>query len=113
MRCVDLPAKSFLKTGARYQLLGGNTAPELMYDHPAILKESNNITRFVLEDTSPLKTLLCNADANGDCQYQLVVELENDLECYGEECLVDTVRVVKAGKAYFEFIERPCVQVSK
>ena len=110
--CVDLPAKSFLKAGAKYRLLGGSTAPQLMSDHRYFLRdefsqyeETFNITRFVLNETSPLYQTLHNGG-----QYNLTVELTSDLDCDNLECMVDTVRVVKVDSVYYEFVERPCVQ---
>lgn len=110
--CVDLPAKSFLKAGAKYRLLGGSTAPQLMSDNRYFLRdefsqyeETFNITRFVLNETSPLYQTLHNGG-----QYNLTVELTSDLDCDNLECMVDTVRVVKVDSVYYEFVERSCVR---
>ena len=116
--CVDLPNKSFLKKGAVYRLLGGSTIPLGMTEHGFFLRDTTaasqynevfNITRFVLNETSSLYQELHNGG-----QYQLTVELTTDLDCdpnNGYECLVDTVRVVKVDSVYYEFVERPCVQL--
>lgn len=110
LRCTDLPTQSFLKKGAKYMLLGGNPSPQLMKDHSVFLQDTTrNITRFVLNETSSLYQALSN-DQGG--QYQLTVVLENDLPCDGLECSVDTVRVVKVGTVYYEYVQHPCIQMA-
>ena len=107
--CMDLPAKSFLKKGAGYRLLGGKPSPELMKD-PSFFTSTTpgEILRAELNPLSQHYQRLYNA---GD--FQLSVTLENDLVCLlgTLECLVDTLRIVKVGSIYYEFVERPCVQL--
>lgn len=96
--------KSFLKKGASYRLLGGSPLPELMQD-PEEFK-SNDVLRVEL---SPLSALYQQLHNGGE--YELTAELSGDIPCFGIECSVDSVRVVKVGQVYYEFVERPCVQM--
>ncbi|KAL7542499.1 hypothetical protein ACHAXR_011825, partial [Thalassiosira sp. AJA248-18] len=107
--CKDLPAQSFLKKGAGYRLLGGKSSPELMKDTDFFKDDSNDILRAELGANSALYQRLYN---NGN--YQLFIELDDDLVCTTGtvECDVDTLRVVKVGPVYYEFVERPCVQTA-
>ena len=105
LRCVDLPAKSFLKKGAVYTLRGGSPLSE--YREDPSYYTSDSAEKFVLDTSSALYQLLHNGG-----QYKLSVELEDDLLCYGTECNVDTVRMVKVDDIYYEFKERPCVQLA-
>ena len=50
------------------------------------------------------------APVNGN--YKMEVILSSDLTCDGVECQLDTVRMVKIGNVYYEFVERPCVQMA-
>ncbi len=105
LRCVDLPSQSFLKKGAVYILRGGSPVSEFRSDPSQYATASSE--KFVLNTSSPLYQLLRNSG-----QYQLTVELQDDLVCDGIECDVDTVRMVKVDDVYYEFKERPCVQMS-
>lgn len=47
------------------------------------------------------------------CDFQINVELDENLSCYGNECLVDTVSVVEVVPGvYYEYIPRPCVHLA-
>ncbi|KAL7542550.1 hypothetical protein ACHAXR_011864 [Thalassiosira sp. AJA248-18] len=108
--CKDLPAQSFLKKGAGYRLLGGKSSPELMKDPSHFADDSiNDILRVELSPSSALYERLHNGG-----NYEVFVELESDLICTPGtfECDVDTLRVVKLGSVYYEFVERPCVQLA-
>ena len=107
MLCTDLPNQSFLKRGARYRLLGGSSSPELMKDPIYFATDTTTILRAELSPSSALYQRLYNGG-----NFELNVELENDLSCNGIECNVDTLRVVKVGSMYFEFVQRPCVQLA-
>jgi len=106
--CIDLPDKMFLRKGARYRLLGSSSSPELMEDH-SYFKKDPNIKRFVLDSNSGLKARLCNA-SNGECQYEMSVTLDTNIDCVGKECIADTVRVVDVGGIYYEYARPPCVE---
>eukprot|EP00986_Skeletonema_menzelii_P003357 scaffold1026_cov141-Skeletonema_menzelii.AAC.8 len=108
--CVDLPAKMWLRRGAKYMLLGSKHTPELMEDDPAF-KNDLTLKHFVLDAGSKLKEALCNADSNGNCQYAMSVTLESNLSCTGTECDVDTARVVDVGGGiYYEYVSPACVE---
>lgn len=106
--CTDLPAQSFLKKGAGYRLLGGIPSPELMKD-PSIFNSTTpgEILRAELIPVSQLYQTLHNSNRKA------FVTLGNNLVCTPGtfECLVDTIRIVKVGSIYYEFVERPCVQL--
>jgi len=105
--CSDIPDKSFLKKGAGYRLLGGKPSPELMKD-PTFFTSTTpgEILRAVLNPSSQLYQTLHNSG-------KVFVTLDSDLVCTPGtfECLVDTLRIVKVGSVYYEFVERPCVQL--
>ncbi|KAL7537288.1 hypothetical protein ACHAXR_008774, partial [Thalassiosira sp. AJA248-18] len=107
--CKDLPAQSFLKKGAGYRLLGSKASPELMKDTEWERYGVNDILRAELDANSALYQRLYNGG-----NYEVFVELENDLTCTTGtfECDVDTLRLVKLGPVYYEFVERPCVQMA-
>ena len=105
LRCVDLPSQSFLKKGAVYTLRGSSPVSEYRTDPSNYASSSSE--KFVLDTSSSLYDLLHN---NGT--YELTVELADDLVCTANECSVDTVRMVKVDDVYYEFKERPCVQMA-
>ena len=76
---------------------------------PSFYDNNANVLRLELSSSSALYQKLYNG---GD--YQVLVELDSDLPCNPgtAECDVDTVRVVKVGSVYFEFVERACVQLA-
>ena len=89
-------------------LLYSILAPELMKDPSYFTQDGTyNITRAELDVSSPLYQRLMNGG-----NYEMNVVLENDLPCYGIECLVETVRTVKVGSIYYEYIQPPCVQLA-
>ena len=89
--------------------MGGKPSPELMNDPVDFDNDANGILRLELSPTSALYQKLYNGG-----NYEMSVELDIDLPCTTgtAECDVDTVRVVKVGNVYYEFVERPCVQLS-
>lgn len=110
MLCTDLPAHSFLKKGATYRLLGGKSLPDLMSDPEEFANdETYNVSRVELAPPSQLYERLYNGG-----NYELTVELDTDLDCTPNtvECDVDTLRVVKVGSVYWEFVPPPCVQMA-
>lgn len=107
--CSDLPGKSFLKKGAGYRLLGGKSSPDLMKDPSYFATTApGEILRAELTPQSQLYQRLYNSG-----NYEMFVTLESDLVCTPNtmECDVDTLRVVKVGSIYYEFVQRPCVQL--
>ncbi len=105
VRCVDLPSQAFLKKGAMYFLRGGSPLSEFRTDPSYFTRDG--VERLVLNNTtSSLYQILHN---NG--QYQLTVELQEDITCDENECDLDTVRMVKVDGVYYEYKEIPCVQM--
>ena len=117
-RCSDRPAKHFLKSGAKYVLLGSTRSPS-QHDDPSEWEYDINAKRIVLqrpsnlEDNNYLYNILCNQDSNGNCQFKSAVELNSNLKCIGEECTVDTMRVVQVNPGiFYEYIQQPCVETA-
>ena len=107
--CSDFPSKSFLRQGATYRFLGSSSLPELMED-PTDFATKDTITRVLLNETSSLRTLLCNEDHTGNCVFQNSVTLSNNYNCTGVECEVGTLRVVQVNaNTYYEYVPAPCV----
>lgn len=101
--CSDLPARRFLRTGARYMYLG-----------PQSWRSSGFITPT--STSSSLYTLLC--DANGGlCRFPSNVVLASNLACHGSECAVDTVDLVQVVDAtanvtvYYRHTAAACVHM--
>lgn len=110
--CADLPAQSFLKKGASYRFLGSSNIPELMADPPEFATD-DSVIKLLLDNDSSLKELLCNEDGSGDCQYPASITLSSDLSCTGDECEVDTLRVVQVAEGiYYEYVQVPCVELA-
>ncbi len=110
--CNDFPSKSFLRKGAKYRLLGGSNLPELM-DDPVEFAGRSETVKLHLDETSPLRSLLCNENNVGQCDYRIHVTLQTNFDCTGIECDVDTVRVVEVEPGiFYEFVPPPCVTFS-
>lgn len=103
--CTDLPERMFLRKGAKYRLLGPNPLPELIKDNPDLANPNYDIKRFVLAP-GPLRVALSQVGG----EWKGVVVLDSNLLCTGDECDVDTVRVVKVDDIYYEYVAPPCVQ---
>ena len=111
--CEDFPAKQFLRLGATYRYLGNSFTPELQES-----VDDDEVHHIVLSDSSRLLAELCNASPSppGDCNYASEVVLDANLDCFGQECELDTVRVVALempGKepVFFEYVRPPCVNL--
>lgn len=110
--CKDLPRHHFLKLGAQYHLRGGSSVPSLQSMSEA-WDADESVKRFVLSPASSLYQKLCNADANGDCQYQNTVYIDENLPCYDRECRVDTLVIVQvAPGVFYEYVRQPCIQMT-
>jgi len=110
--CNDLPPKAFLKTGAQYRLLGSSSLPELMSD-PTDFSTESEVVRVVLDNSSTLRSQLCNENLAGNCDFKNTVVLQSNAVCAGIECYVDTVRVVQVeSDVFYEFVPPPCVTFS-
>ena len=107
--CEDIPRQHFLKIGAQYHLRGGSSVPSLQ-SLPESWDGNESVKRFILSPTSSLYQKLCNADANGACQYKNTVHIDANLPCDGKECRVDTLVIVQvAPGVFYEYIRQPCV----
>ena len=124
--CIDLPERAFLRRGATYWYLGAEPNPT-KHDEPSRFSTTDtpDVARVALDaHDSGLYTQLCQPDSGtGDCRLSGETVLQDTVPCHGEECLVDTVRVVKLANAghrsngdnydvYFEYIRRPCVELA-
>ena len=110
--CSDFPDQSFLKKGATYRLLGSSNLPELMTD-PGEFATDDSVIKFLLDEDSELKEVLCNNGGSGDCQYQTSITLSSDLGCIRNECNVDTLRVVQVSQGiFYEYVRKPCVELA-
>ena len=110
--CSDFPSKPFLRKGATFRLLGSSSLPELMSD-PSEFEYEDSVTRVVLDESSSLRSLLCNQDQNGKCSFRNHVTLLSNYNCTGIECDVDTIRVVQVeNDVFYEFVHKPCVNLA-
>lgn len=105
--CVDLPAKQFLRKGAKYRLLGSSTLPLMHYQR---LPNRDSKKAFVLSSTSTLYSELCNGTPD-NCNFFSEVTLTSNIsQCDGEECSVDELRLVQIQSnppVYYEYIRPP------
>ena len=110
--CIDLPKHHFLKMGAKYRFRGGSSLPSSQY-MPDSWDGNEEIKRFVLSPDSSLYQKLCNPDVNGDCDYASTITLDENLDCTGKECRIDTLVIVQvAPGAFYEYIRQPCTHLS-
>lgn len=110
--CSDFPSKSFLRKGSKYRFLARATPPELMTD-PIDFAREDTVVKVVLNETSSLRSLLCNADETCKCVYRNFVTLSANYECVGIECDINTPHVGQiAENAHYEFVHPPCVNVA-
>ena len=110
--CIDLPEKHFLKKGATYRLLGSSPQPDLheyawiWYDiHDWFEGPQEGI--LSLNSGSNLKSALSSNE--------MLVTLESDIPCSGNECSVDTLIVVQTQDdppIFYEYVRQPCVELS-
>jgi len=111
--CAHIPSGSFLRKGAKYRLVGNWNKPELSPE-TGFWRTHGSTTRTVLDVNSPLYQTLCDSDGT-KCSYKTVVELTQDLACYGDECAVDTLGLIKIQNdppLYYEFMPFPCVELA-
>ena len=92
--------------GATYRLLGSSFISELS-TMKVIARGSQSIKIFELNQASPLFRKLCG---QGNCTAALSVTLDQTLPCYGNECQIDMIQVVKlAGNLFYEYVRPACV----
>lgn len=140
-RCDAMPAKLFLRKGAKYRYLGSSSMSVLGRADPFKWEKSEDSNpRLVLsESSSELYDALCNADPSdttGTCRFQSQVILDKTLRCDGTctatssgpslagsscECDIDEPRVVRLDPSpatgsslptYYEYVRTPCVQLA-
>ena len=110
--CVDLPSKHFLKKGATYRLLGTSSSPRYLRE-PAGWAKSQNTRRLLLSPNSKLYEKLCNqaVPGTGPCRYEAKVVLDEVLPCYGDECEIESPRVLEVEPGlYYEYSHVRCTQ---
>ncbi|CAJ1332243.1 unnamed protein product [Effrenium voratum] len=89
--CADV--KNFLSQGAKFRFIG----------------HSQSDTDFlVLSAESPLYQRLCGGEV---CSHQLVVELDETLPCFGNECSAGFTRTLLVGDGFYEFLYPACVSL--
>jgi cullin-associated NEDD8-dissociated protein 1 len=105
--CKRLPKRSFLKKGAKFRFLGSSYNSPLMHVRKSL---------FSLHLDSELYKVLCNPQIDGKCSFKSIIALNENLNCFGGECELDTIRTVEISvnsleKVYYEFIQFPCVEL--
>lgn len=115
--CVNLPDKHFLKKGAQFRLLGSSPQPDLhnyghewyewrdWFDGEWFGGPENG--PLVLDSTSVLRSKLATMD--------MIVTLDSDISCTGDECDVDSLILVKVQNnppIFYEYVRQPCVELS-
>ena len=109
--CLDSPSRPFLRKGASFRFLGSSSLPELMTDPAEFATES--VERVILDQSSSLRTLLCNEDQGGNCVFKNSVTLSDNHNCTGIECEVDAIRVVQVDtNAFYEYVPEPCINLA-
>ena len=139
-RCDDMPARSWLKKGAKYIFRGSSPNLDFGRKDPDSWDQWPDASRLILDETSGsnLYSVLCNADVTGSCRYQSTVILSEDIECVGTctagdhpdqipvagtqpcECSIDeprTIRIDQPGSSsnpssWFEYVREPCVHLA-
>ncbi|KAL7568310.1 hypothetical protein ACA910_018446 [Epithemia clementina (nom. ined.)] len=113
--CAELPAQHFLKSGAKYRLLGYTSFPELQpLQEDSEWAKDSTVKRFKADRNGDLYFTLCNSDSiGGPCNYAAIVTLPGNLKCTNAECNVDTVRAVEVGNGvYYEYIRPACANLA-
>ena len=104
--------QDFLRKGAKYRLLGSSSSPELQND-PLSWVNDPSIVRVVLDNSgnSDLYNLLCNKNELGECEFEIEVDVETNIQCYDKECIINQPRVVQVNDdIFYEYIRPTCVQ---
>ena len=112
--CKDLPADSFLRKGAKWKLLGKtkiSTDQDLILERKYSADSPNSDVKVtILDQASNLRRKLCDP-IDGKCTFPSVVELPWNVPCVGVECSLRSIRIVKIGEVYYEFIRPSCVHL--
>ena len=113
--CTDLPEKSFLRKGATYRLLGSSSTLQLTTTPPYWRKFDPLVKYIRLDTSSNLYNELCQPSTVGgtDCNYENEVTLTSNLECFDQECKVDTLNLLEVSdKVFYEYVRQPCVELT-
>jgi hypothetical protein len=118
--CTDLAPQAFLRVGAKFRFLGTRGKSEYITGRDWDFSEpAPNEPVFTPSADSALFATLCNADATtGICQFGSVVTLDTNLVCQGDECGMETIRVIKLNVPsadtpyYYEYVQVPCVSLA-
>ena len=105
--CVDLPEKHFLMKGATYRLLGSSLTPDLHEVNIRWEEKDMPTNVFVLSSVSNLKSALSSKE--------VIVTLDSTIACVGDECNVDTMRLVQSDTSppiYYEYVRPKCVELA-
>ena len=75
---------------------------------------SESVVRLRLEESSGLFALLCNSDdeSTTNCRYNGKTVLEEEMECTGVECTIESPRIIEVNGAFFEYVRIPCAHLS-
>ena len=90
--CVDLPTRSFLRQGARFDYRGSAVTGDGLTECPSCyaMQLSHSHANLELTDaSSPLHQALCSPSQDGSCQLASTVTLAATLPCHGFECETD------------------------
>lgn len=109
--CSDIPSKHFLKKGALYRLLGSSHTSIVLSD-PIEWRDDPFRVDFLVAESSNLYEKLCKRGSNGVCRFQSKVELDDDVPCFEDECLIDTVRTVRINEVYYEYVRPACTHLA-
>mmetsp|Transcript_662 Transcript_662/g.1594 ORF Transcript_662/g.1594 Transcript_662/m.1594 type:complete len:2342 (-) Transcript_662:143-7168(-) len=111
--CADLPIHDFLKKGAKYILLGYTPQAELGIKDPNRWASEEGQERFAAAEDGSLYDILCQPTNETDptsCSFPPTVVLTENIDCTGDECLVDHIRTVNVReKVYYEYVRPACV----
>jgi hypothetical protein len=100
--CRDLPSQAFLKVGARYSYLGSSFKPRKQHYGFDEDESTDSSFAFTLDSSSPLYAKLAALQSEH--------ELTENLQCFGAECSLETLKVVRVGNVYYEYLRIPCVE---
>jgi cullin-associated NEDD8-dissociated protein 1 len=116
-----LPKRTWLGTGARFRLLGAESAEGEGFDvHQWVNNDVRSNARGRLSPDPASSTLyqrLCQRPAaGGDCSFPSEVTLTAPVPCDGRECDAErprSLRVVDGSRiVFYEYIQPPCVRLA-
>jgi cullin-associated NEDD8-dissociated protein 1 len=104
--CSSLPKLSYLRKGAIYRYLR-SISSYTFHEKSGILT--------INESFSSLYRVLCNPNSQRGCQLRSKITLTSTLPCYGLECDIDSVKIVKfsinGSNIFYEYAQIPCVRL--